>query len=91
MEVQSHLQLYSEFKGSLTLMELSQRKKNRLGVGDGGCGGRQKKLSKHNNSRCQGGDSHRMTWQGKVAKSLRFVKLVLWPKQWQIDRWNYRR
>lgn len=26
MEVQSHLQLYSEFKGSLTLMELSQRR-----------------------------------------------------------------
>lgn len=33
MEAQSLLQLYSEFKGSLTLMELSQRKKNRLGVG----------------------------------------------------------
>lgn len=84
MEAQSLLQLYSEFKGSLTLMELSQRKKNRLGVGG------QKKLSKHN-SRCQGGDSHRMTWQGKVVKSLRFVKLVLWPEQWQIYRWNYRR
>lgn len=78
MEVQS--QLYSEFKGSLTLMGLSQRKKK-------GGGGQKKKLSKHNDRE---GTLSQDDLAGKSHEKPEVYQACC-VAQTLADQWNYRR